>query len=227
MVKGLSQISVVIRTKNEERWIGHAIQSVLDNLHKPEIIIIDNFSNDKTIEIVKNFIEAPRLNNKSENYTSIKIFNIKEYSPGKSLNMGVKKSTRKYVMFLSAHCVLKSYDEELIKDELKKNVCIFGNQIPVWNGKKIGKRYLWSHFGNKRIQNLFSNLENRYFLHNAFAVYTKNILKKYPFDEVLTGKEDRYWAIKIVKKNYSYIYNPKISCEHHYTSNGNTWKGIG
>ena len=30
-------ISVVIRTKNEERWIGHTIQSVLGFLYKPEI----------------------------------------------------------------------------------------------------------------------------------------------------------------------------------------------
>ena len=96
MVQKLSQFSVIIRTKNEERWIGHAIQSVLDNLYKPEIIIIDNNSSDETIEIVKNFIEAPKLKNKTENYTNIKIFNIKNYSPGKSLNYGVKKSRRKY-----------------------------------------------------------------------------------------------------------------------------------
>ena len=49
MVQKLSQFSVIIRTKNEERWIGHAIQSVLDNLYKPEIIIIDNNSSDETI----------------------------------------------------------------------------------------------------------------------------------------------------------------------------------
>ena len=42
MVKKLKKrdkISVIIRTKNEARWIGHAIQSVLDNLYKPEIIL--------------------------------------------------------------------------------------------------------------------------------------------------------------------------------------------
>ena len=36
------KISVVIRTRNEERWIGHVIQSVIDHLDKPEIIIVDN-----------------------------------------------------------------------------------------------------------------------------------------------------------------------------------------
>ena len=37
-----SNISVVIRTRNEERWIGHTIQSLLDHLIQPEIIIVDN-----------------------------------------------------------------------------------------------------------------------------------------------------------------------------------------
>ena len=39
---GQDNFSVVIRSRNEEAWIGHAIQSVLDHLERPEIIIIDN-----------------------------------------------------------------------------------------------------------------------------------------------------------------------------------------
>ena len=55
MVKKLSQFSIIIRTKNEERWIGHAIQSVLDNISKPEIIIVDNNSTDKNTGDCKTF----------------------------------------------------------------------------------------------------------------------------------------------------------------------------
>ena len=36
------KLSVIIRAKNEERWIGHTIQSVLDFFPGSEIIIIDN-----------------------------------------------------------------------------------------------------------------------------------------------------------------------------------------
>ena len=74
---------------------------------------------------------------------------------------------------------------------------------------------------------MFSKLENRYFLHNALAAYKKKILKKYPFDENLTGKEDRYWDDKIIKKKLKYLYDPNLIAEHQYTENGNTWKGIG
>ena len=74
---------------------------------------------------------------------------------------------------------------------------------------------------------MYSKLENRYFLHNALAIYNKNILKKYPFNENLVGKEDRYWANKIIKKNKKILYDPSLEAFHHYTKNGNTWKGIG
>ena len=226
MVKKLSDFSVIIRTKNEERWIGYAIQSVLDNLTKPEIVIVDNNSKDKTIEIVKFFAENPNLNNEVNNYSKIKIVNINNYSPGKALNLGVKNSTKKYIMILSAHCILNKFNETNIMNNLEKNVCVFGNQIPVWNGKKITKRYLWSHFPNKKTKNMYSQLEKRYFLHNALAIYQKKVLKRIPFDENLTSKEDRYWANKIIKKKLNYIYDPELIAEHQYTLHGNTWKGI-
>ncbi|MDA8831850.1 glycosyltransferase [Candidatus Pelagibacter bacterium] len=226
MVKKLSNFTVVIRVKNEERWIGYAIQSVLDYLIKPEIVIVNNNSNDKTIDIVKFFAENPNLNNEANNYSKIKIINIANYSPGRALNLGVKNASKKYIMILSAHCILKKFNEANIIKDLEKNSCVFGNQIPVWNGKKISKRYLWSHFSNKKTKNMYSELEKRYFLHNALAVYKKNTLKKFPFDENLTSKEDRYWANKIIKKKMNFIYDPELIAEHQYTIHGNTWKGI-
>ena len=226
MVKKLSDFSVVIRTKNEERWIGYAIQSVLDHLSKPEIIIVDNNSTDKTVEIVKFFSENPSLNNETNNYSKIKVLKINNYSPGRALNMGVKNASKKYIMIISAHCILRNFNEKDIIKDLEKNVCVFGNQIPVWNGKKITKRYIWSHFSNKKTKNMFSTLEKRYFLHNALAIYKKNTLKKIPFDENLTSKEDRYWANKIIKKKMNFIYEPELIAEHQYTIHGNTWKGI-
>lgn len=226
MVKKLSDFSVIIRSRNEENWIGYAIQSALDHLNKPEIIIVDNNSTDKTIEIVKFFSENPHLNKENNNYSKIKILNISNYSPGKALNLGVKNSSKKYILILSAHCIIRKFNENSLIKNLEKNSCVFGNQIPIWYGKKISKRYLWSHFSNEKKQNMYSELEKRYFLHNAFAIYKKTTLKKFPFDENLTSKEDRYWANKMIKKKQNFLYDPELIAEHQYTLHGNTWKGI-
>tara|TARA_Y100000590_G_scaffold469048_1_gene654620 strand:+ start:3537 stop:4286 length:750 start_codon:yes stop_codon:yes gene_type:complete len=228
--KNSQNTSVIIRTRNEERWIGHAIQSVLDNLKKPEIIIVDNFSNDETLNIVKSFIADPMLQNENKGktkYTNIKIYQLKDYSPGKFLNFGIKKAKFNNVMVMSAHCILKKINIEQTIANLKKYVAVFGNQIPVWKGKKITKRYIWSHFSNVKTINMYSKMEKRYFFHNAAAFFNKSFMLKNRFDEYLHSKEDRYWANKIVKKRKKYLYDPEFCVEHQYTDAGNTWKGIG
>lgn len=226
-MKLTNKISVILRCKNEENWIGHAIQSVIDKIGLCEIIVVDNKSSDESIRIVKSFAQDPKLNfEKKNNYTKIKIINIDSYSPGKSLNAGIKKATGKYIIIMSAHCVLKKINIQKSFKDLDKFVAIFGNQVPIWKGKRIKKRYIWSHFINKPIINMFSKLEDRYFFHNAIAIYKTKYLKSNLFDEYLTAKEDRYWINNQIEKKKKFLYDPSIEVDHHYTNNGNTWKGL-
>ena len=55
IMKSDRSISVLIRVKNEERWVGHCIQSVLDFIDDPEIIIINNNSNDNSLNVINHF----------------------------------------------------------------------------------------------------------------------------------------------------------------------------
>ena len=101
------KFSVIIRSKNEERWIGHAIQSVIDMIPNNEIIIVDNNSSDKSLSIAKSFKKDPDYNDKDSNYTDIKILTIDEYTPGKALNYGVQNASNDLICILSSHCVIK------------------------------------------------------------------------------------------------------------------------
>jgi len=216
----MDNISVIIRNKNEETYIGFAIQSVLDHFVNPQIVIVDNNSTDSSMEVVSMF--RPILKNQ------LKLVNINNYSPGAALNEGVKHCTNKIILILSAHAQITDMDFSKVELHLKRNnVAVFGNQIPIYRGKKITKRYIWSHFKNKLIQNMYSDIEDRYFLHNAFCFYEKVVLENNPFDETLQGKEDRYWAKAMIDKHQHYIYDPNLSVNHFYTINGATWKGIG
>ena len=223
------KITVIIRSKNEEQFIGNCIQSVLDNIFKPEIIIVDNNSNDKTLEVVRYFMQDPFLKSKNEkNYTDIKVFKINDYTPGKALNLAVKNASNQNILIISAHCELTNFKIHKHLKDLKKYKCIFGNQIPIFFGKKITKRYIWSNFGDAPKENYFSTHEKRYFIHNALCMYYKKTLKKNLFDENLQGKEDRYWINKTMnKKSTKFLYDPALEAKHHYTAAGNTWKGIG
>jgi glycosyltransferase involved in cell wall biosynthesis len=213
----MDNISVIIRNRNEERYIGYAIQSVLDTFKKPEIIVVDNNSTDNSMGIVNSF-----------DFEDIKVHTMDSYyTPGRSLNYGVTKCSNDYILILSAHSQIMNCEFEKIQDLLENHCVVGGKQIPVWNGKKISRRYVWSNFIDKDGTNLFSNNENRYFLHNAFAFYKKETLIKYPFDESLSTKEDRYWVNALIESGMKSYYDSDTVCHHHYTDNGATWKGIG
>ena len=48
----MPEISIIIRTKNEERWIGHCLAMVYkQTLEDFEVILVDNQSEDHTVEI--------------------------------------------------------------------------------------------------------------------------------------------------------------------------------
>jgi glycosyltransferase involved in cell wall biosynthesis len=214
----MKSISVIIRCRNEEEHIGLTIQSVIDHFENPEIIIIDNQSTDESMKVVSLFdrhdIRKYSLNG--------------NYTPGKALNFGVEKANNDTILILSAHSQITDINKDWIEKDLNNHVAVFGNQTPIYKGKKISKRYIWSHFTKIRHQNLYSEIEDRYFLHNAFCFYKRDFLLENPFNEDLSGKEDRYWAIDIVKKGHTYLYDGVYQkCNHYWTSNGATWKGIG
>ena len=213
-------VSVIVRTKNEEKHVGHCIQSVTDFIGKPEIVIVDNESTDNTIPIINRF-----------EYHDIEKITIpkNDYTPGKSINLGVKNCTEDYVMILSAHCEIIKFDFDLIREQLDRNGvgAVWGKQTPIWDGKKISRRYMWSNFGDEPQTNYWCESEDRYFFHNAFSMFRTSYLKKYPFDEHYSGKEDRYWANNQIENGFEILYDSEQEVKHHYTPGGATWMGTG
>ena len=213
----MDNLSIIIRNRNEAEYIGFALQSICDFIPKAEVIVVDNNSTDDSLNVVGLF--SDRLD--------IKIESIDRYTPGRSINLGVNKASKDYILILSAHCQITSVDLDLITENLNKFKAVFGQQNPIYRGKKITKRYIWSHFGDEEIVNMYSDIENRLFFHNAFSFFKKETLIDAPMPEKYSGKEDRYWAKDIVKKGSKYIYIPNIKVNHFYTGNGATWKGLG
>ena len=49
-------VSIIIRSKDEEKWIGSCLKSIFNqNYNNFEVILVDNYSKDKTISIAKKF----------------------------------------------------------------------------------------------------------------------------------------------------------------------------
>jgi len=146
--------SIIIRTKNEEQWIPYCLEAVINqNYSDKEIIIIDDASTDKTLDILKNY--------------PVNLYKYDgDYIPGKSLNFGISKAKGDFIIFLSGHCIPKNpyWLENLIKPFKKYNnlAGVYGRQEPFRFTTDSNKRDLWNTFG------LDSKLQIKdSFFHNA------------------------------------------------------------
>ena len=213
----MKSLAVVLLNYNGIELLKKFLPKVLEYSLEAEVVVIDNNSTDNSLEIVNLFSDR----------TDIIIKNNSNYTPGSSINLGVLQASRKYILILSAHAQITSFKFEEVIKNLEQNISVFGKQIPIYKGKKITPRYIWNHFIDEKVINMFSKSENRYFFHNAFSFFKTSTLIEYPFNESFPGKEDRFWAENIINKGNNLLYNPNLVCNHFYTSRGATWKGIG
>ena len=108
--------SVIIPAHNEEEYIAQVLDSIYAQdfpIVAIEIIVINDNSTDKTLEIVDEYA----ANKRDESINVIKILNIKKGSAAGARNAGVMAARGKYVVFQDADCIA---DSCLLNNALKK-----------------------------------------------------------------------------------------------------------
>lgn len=198
-------VSVILRSKNEERWIGACLEAIYSQSFKDfEVILVDNNSTDKTVE-------------KAQKYP-VKILNIDNFFPGRALNLGISNSRGKYFVCLSAHCIPTNKEWlahylDCFKQGDERLAAVYGRQEPMSFTTATDKRDLLTIFGlDPKIQWKDS------FFHNANSMIRRDLWDAVPFDEETTNIEDRLWARQIQKRGHCIAYDPRPSVYH--------WHGI-
>lgn len=200
-------VSIIIRTKNEERWIDHCLGAIeTQNLSDYEIILVDNNSEDRSVKIARKYTE--------------KIISVKEFYPGKAINEGIRASQGKYIVIISGHCIpknnfwLEKLIEPLENDKTDLLAGVYGRQEPLSSSSPLDKRDLTVVFGlDERTQKKDS------FFHNANSALSRKIWEKFPFDEETTNIEDRMWGAEVIKNGYHIHYTPHASVYHYHGIN--------
>jgi len=104
-------IDVIIPVYNAEKFIEKTLESVVSQTHLPEkIIVVDDGSTDKTVDIIENF--------KKNSNVGIELHRQKNRGPNAARNAGLKHSTSEFVAFLDA-------DDIWEKEKLEKQLRIF------------------------------------------------------------------------------------------------------
>jgi glycosyltransferase involved in cell wall biosynthesis len=197
------EVSIIVRTYNEERWIGHCLGAIFNqDFDNFEVILVDNNSTDHTVEVAKR-------------YPVSTIVKIDKFFPGKALNDGIRASTGNYIVCISAHCIPK--DEQWLRnlynnfDENEKLAGVYGRQLPLSYTSDADKRDLLIAFGqDKKVQ------VKDYFFHNANSMLPRAIWDEFPFEEEATNIDDRIWGKLVIEAGYKIIYEPSASVYHYH-----------
>ena len=171
-----------------------------------EIIVVDNNSDDNSVKIARKYTD--------------KIINIAQFYPGKAINEGIRASSGKFVVIISGHCIpknkmwLQKLIEPLENDRTGLLAGVYGRQDPLSSTPALDRRDLTVVFGlDERTQRKDS------FFHNANSALTRDMWKKFPFDETTTNIEDRLWGSEVIKNGYHIFYTPHACVYHHHGIN--------
>jgi glycosyltransferase involved in cell wall biosynthesis len=195
------QVSVAIRTLNEENSIGKCLQLLSEQTKKPdEVLVVDNESKDKTREIVESY----------KNKLNIVIIRNKILGYSSGLNLGVKKSSSSHLAFLSADCFpSRVWLEELCKVAEKKKAAVVQGEEEI-DATQNEVHYVLSR--EKKQRTLSASRIS--FFNNTNTLYDAAILRSQgPFVGKFGG-EDVLMSIKYKKAGLKAYLNPRAKVSH-------------
>jgi hypothetical protein len=195
------EVSIIVRAKNEERWIGRCLRAIQGQAFRDfEVIVVDNHSTDQTLTIASKY--------------PVKIVQIEKFRPGRAINSGVRAARGRLLVCLSAHCIPR--DANWL-GSLRKNMDIvgvagvYGRQLPMPFSSDLDKRDLMLTFGlDHRIQ-----IKDPFF-HNANSMFRRDVWDRLPFDEEATNIEDQIWGRAVIKEGLRIAYEPEAAVFHHH-----------
>lgn len=188
------RVSVVITTKNEEKYIERCLKSIKAQTYENlEIIVSDACSSDRTVEIAKKYADK----------VLIKRTNIPE-----GRNLGAKHAEGEILVFIDADTILSARWIERAVDELRKG-CVMCTGKLRSQEKSFKPRFVSLLWGD------ILPMLSRVFLHplhpNAagFAISRRTFWEVNGYEEKLPVLEDVDFCLKIDRKG-KIAWNPRI-----------------
>lgn len=214
----MKKISIIIPCYNEQETISIIIDRILKvDQFSYEIIVIDDFSTDKS----RNILEE-KLKSKIDHL----ILNDKNYGKGYSIKQGIKKATGEIILVQDADLEYDPQDYNKIFKPLLNNKAdvVFGSRFIGSSEKRV--LYFWHSMGNAFLtlmSNIFTNL-NLTDMECCYKAFRSDIIKNIDLKENRFGFEPEITA-KISKKNLR-IFEVGVSYYGRKYSEGKkiTWK---
>lgn len=219
-------ITLGIVARNEEKYIAKTLESIIEmdfNHNEYEIIVVDGNSDDNTREVAENSLKKSELKYKVLNEAK---YDSKGLCFARNLVIDESDSASRYIAFTDADCIL---DKKWLQ-ELYNAVCESGERIagaggprliaPTSNKKELVINAFITSFIASGGNPAFSK-RNITFLDsipNYNAIYKKEILAKFRYDEELVVSDDNELNYRIRTAGYQFKYVPEARVYHRETS---------
>tara|TARA_Y100000741_G_scaffold85326_1_gene62882 strand:- start:2118 stop:2810 length:693 start_codon:yes stop_codon:yes gene_type:complete len=187
------KLSVIIPCYNEVKTIKEIIEKVKkEKNYEKEIIVIDDYSNDGTREII-----SDKLSNEINKI----ILNEKNYGKGYSVRKGIEAATGDVIIIQDADLEYDPSDYIKLIEPINKNYAdvVYGSRFIGSDEKRV--LFFWHSLGNfilTTFSNMFTNL-NLSDMENCYKAFKAEILKKIDLKENRFGFEPEITA-KISQK---------------------------
>jgi len=200
------KLSVIIPCYNEKNTIQEILNRVDKSLKnneflKYEILIVDDFSNDGTKEILKNL----SINGKIQTY-----FHDTNLGKGAAIQTALKYITGDIIIIQDADLEYDPFDyNKLLVPFFETNADIVYGSRFLGGGKYVRIHFFWHYLANKILTflcNLFINL-NLTDMETGYKVFKASALKSINLKEKSFAFEPEV-TIKLAKKSYKFFEVP-------------------
>jgi glycosyltransferase involved in cell wall biosynthesis len=207
-------VSIIIITYNSANFVMETLQSAKDQTYKNiELIISDDGSRDKTIEICNEWM----LKNENR-FSRIELLTV-PFNKGipANCNRGVKAAKGEWVKIIAGDDILHQkcielninyiFNNNLNRSIVVSNMIRFNDGEDYYNNGVIivpDNLFILKECVNSDIQHRY--VINYYLGNTPTLFYPKEILDEVPFDESLPFQEDRPFAINATKKGHCFRY---------------------
>jgi len=202
-------ISVVIPTYNRADLLKKAIQSVVDqSFHDWEVVVVDNYSDDNTDEVIDSFQDTRVRLLKIHNNGIIAL----------SRNKGIDASKGKWIAFLDSDDIWYKKKLKICCEYLNHDVDIIYHDLKVSGDfNKLGRKILKGRVLKKPV--LIDLLLNRNPVYNSSVIVRKSILDRVGLINTspnMVASEDYNTWLKIAEISDNFLYLKEILGEYYF-----------
>ncbi|MBL7085890.1 MAG: glycosyltransferase family 2 protein [Candidatus Cloacimonetes bacterium] len=208
-----SKSSIIIPCRNEEKYIGTCINSIISSIPNDvvEIIVVDGDSTDKTSAIVQKL---------SSEFPIIKLMQNPSRTVPSAMNIAIKECKGNFILRLDAHTDYPpDYIQNCVSAMYETNAeCVGGIVITIQNGNSLSAKIVqmltthWFGVGNSSFR---LNPKPHYADTVPFGFFKKSIFSRIGyFDERLTRNQDYEFNQRIIKTGGKVWLDPKIKVNY-------------